>query len=335
MGRSFHAVDLVDVTYICHEGKKGMHWGQRFYQEPGTNHWTELGKLRYGNGYNNSLYEAAKTMTDEELKAAVNRKRAQDEFIKEYSVQSKTKQKIARFAEKILDTALESAGTKIGSTIGAQLTILADNKLLSKVTSKIEGAEDYVLKERWGKDDWKAQKKAAEDRKAQKELEKSMTKEQRKAHQDQEKKDREAAIKRDEEKRKAEAEKKAAEDEKYTAETKAQAEAARRKTTEAYEKAAEDRRKAEAARVKAATDDLATKYAKQVNLDNIRRTELRQKAAAAEAKKASAEFDRDAKKYGSDFAEFIRTGFSSSLKGSYDQYGKAYEEATGKKLNWW
>lgn len=161
MGRSFHAVDLVDVTYICHEGKKGMHWGQRFYQEPGTNHWTELGKLRYGGGYNNSLYEAAKTMTDEELKAAVNRKKVQDEFINAYKVESKTMKKLSGFAEKIIDKTLETAGNAIGQRLGNSINAIAGNTFLNDVEARIKRTSKKV-DERIKADNAKAEKKEAE-----------------------------------------------------------------------------------------------------------------------------------------------------------------------------
>lgn len=349
MGRSFHATDLVAVSYISHSRTKGSKNGQRLYQEFGTNHWTELGKLRYGTGYNKSVYEAAQAMTNEELKAAVERKNAVDSFTKAYSVNSKTGEKVSKFAEKILDTALDIAGKHIGNTIGAQIAVLADNKLLSKVTSKIEGAEELVYRERWGKEDWKNQLKAKKERDAEKEAERKKTPEQKKKErQEKEEREKKEAQEKEEERRKAyedEQTKKAQEREK--------ADQVRLKEKQKREAEIENL-KAENAKLAA---ENANKRAANIQAESSRRMAeknsklmeqaIRQKERANDRKakafektikaneKLSQKQEKQANKMGSAFAEYLRS--ASSTRSERREFYKAeatanYEAAMGRAL---
>lgn len=335
MGRSFHAVDLVDVTYICHDGQKNMKWGQRLYQEPGTNHWTELGKLRYGNAYNKSLYDAAKSMTEEELKAAVNRKNAEESFINAYKQQSAAKQKIAKFAEKILDTALETAGRSIGGTIGAQLSILADNAVLSKITSKIEGAEDYVLRERWGKEDWKRQKEAAEERKAQKIIEESMTKDQRKAAEKAKTEEARAAAQQRIDKAKADADKKKAEAEEYVSKKKAEAEELRKTTAENTLKTMQDAQATKVAKDAIKRAEAQAKEAKKQ--ENAAKKQ--ENAEKKQERKEEARAKEQAKKFGEEFSKFVKGTADLNIKlngktvASNDLINSVFNKVTGSKIS--
>lgn len=52
-------VDPMTSDEIYHYGTKGMHWGERLYQNPDGS-LTQLGRLRYGNKSNYNRVQAAK-----------------------------------------------------------------------------------------------------------------------------------------------------------------------------------------------------------------------------------------------------------------------------------
>lgn len=92
-------VDPMTSDEIYHYGTKGMHWGERLYQNPDGS-LTSLGKLRYGNKSNYSRVQAAKASikkkkiqarTDAEV--AKYRKKAQETYNKELKKHSEAEKK--------------------------------------------------------------------------------------------------------------------------------------------------------------------------------------------------------------------------------------------------
>lgn len=92
-------VDPMTSDEIYHYGTKGMHWGERLYQNPDGS-LTQLGRLRYGNKSNYNRVQAAKALikkkkiqarTDAEV--AKYRKKAQETYDEEFKKRSESEKK--------------------------------------------------------------------------------------------------------------------------------------------------------------------------------------------------------------------------------------------------
>lgn len=112
---------------LMHYGKKGQKWGVRLYQNKDGS-LTPLGRIRYGSG-NKSVSKSASTttssekpkkksvseMSDQELQAAINRKRLEQEYARLNPQQISKGKKFAKAMQKhvindVVVPAAKSAG---------------------------------------------------------------------------------------------------------------------------------------------------------------------------------------------------------------------------------
>lgn len=138
-------IEPVTSDELYHYGTKGMHWGERLYQNPDGS-LTQLGRLRYGNKSNYNRVQAAKesikkkkiqARTDAEV--AKYRKKAQETYDKELKKKTSKNTKNSD-SEKKTDPKKEAAEKAAAEK--ATISQMSDKELQDKV-NRMRLEQDY------------------------------------------------------------------------------------------------------------------------------------------------------------------------------------------------
>lgn len=136
-------VDPMTSDEIYHYGTKGMHWGERLYQNPDGS-LTQLGRLRYGNKSNYNRVQAAKaSIKKKKIQARTDaevvkyRKKAQEAYDKELE-----KATLGDVSNKITDLTMKGASNKeIAQEVNKSVSMINEQNSKKADSEKKHGSK--------------------------------------------------------------------------------------------------------------------------------------------------------------------------------------------------